>query len=332
MSVWFIKGIPDDGYVRAIIDDAGEWLFSTGGSINVAWKLKPYFETAQVTLPGPLPKRSKPDLIVNEISSPENQTTALQLCARICERFECPVVNDPRVVARTDRVGVVDALSGIPALTVPATIRCTPESPDELIELAARHRLGDAILVREAGQHGGRTLERIILPGDHQRLHRFAYDGRAFYVSTYVDYQSEDGLYRKFRFACVGNDVMVRHLLIGEHWMVHASARRAMEGRPDLLAEEREVLRSFDTDVMPRIAPTLRAIHAAIGLDYLGIDAHVDEDGRLLLFEANPNMNMLINTRADKAAAQPYIDAIVECFRRLMETRMESHGQRIEVS
>ena len=41
-----------------------------------------------------------------------------------------------------------------------------------------------------------------------------------------------------------------------------------------------------------------------------GVDCHMDHSGALTVYEANCNMNVLVNTRVNKAAAQPYVERI----------------------
>ena len=324
MSVWFVKGIPDDRFVKALIKPTGRISFSTGGSINLRWKMEPFFDVHQLMIPGPV-RHGNPQLIVNEISNPETHSEVLTLCERLCEDHGCPVINHPKYIPMTMRDVMAARLSTIPGLVVPRTIRANPKTPSEVEEIVRSHDLGNPFLMREIGKHGGETLLRISLPDDRDLLHQFAYDGRAFYLTEFVDYPSDDGLYRKLRIACIDGEIRLRHLLILDNWMVHASARAFMDERPHLIEEELPYLENFENDVKPKIAATFAAICKAVPLDYFGVDCHVYPDGKVLLFEANANMNMLINTRTDEATVQPYIDRIVEDLRLLLVERMSSN-------
>ena len=76
-----------------------------------------------------------------------------------------------------------------------------------------------------------------------------------------------------------------------------------------------------DERLKRQILPAMRAIDEALELDYWGVDCNLRPDGRMLVFEANCNMNITPNTRPNKATTQPYIDKITDAFARMVKSR-----------
>jgi glutathione synthase/RimK-type ligase-like ATP-grasp enzyme len=72
-----------------------------------------------------------------------------------------------------------------------------------------------------------------------------------------------------------------------------------MDQRPALMDEANGVLADFDQTLRPVIEDRLAEITQRLGLDYYGIDCHLNERGEILVFEANANMNILYNSRQE---------------------------------
>jgi hypothetical protein len=111
-------------------------------------------------------------------------------------------------------------------------------------------------------------------------------------VTEFVDFASADALYRKYRVFFIGERIIFRHMLVSDHWNVHASDRtRFMAPRPALLAEEEDVLASPTGGLPDTAMDTLRHVRERMKLDYFGIDFGIAPGGDVLLFEANATMN-----------------------------------------
>jgi hypothetical protein len=52
----------------------------------------------------------------------------------------------------------------------------------------------------------------------------------------------------------------------------------------------------FEREWSSQLRPVFREIATRLELDFFGVDCNIDEDGRVLLFEANPCMNILKNS------------------------------------
>jgi hypothetical protein len=202
-----------------------------------------------------------------------------------------PVLNaDPALIAGFSREGVAARLAEAPGVLCPGAVRFDRA---ELVELALRAQGGEPgpedvafpLIVRPVGSHAGRGLEKLEVPGD-----LVAYlperPEAEFYVSPFIDYASEDGLYRKQRVVFVAGRPFLCHMAISERWMVHY-LNAGMDESPAKRAEEAAMFATFDEGFAARHASALAAVCQRLPLDYFGIDCAETRDGRLLVFEAD---------------------------------------------
>ena len=139
-----------------------------------------------------------------------------------------------------------------------------------------------------AGTHGGDDMEKV---ESWQSVGEFVarHPGQTFYLTEYVDYQSPDGRFRKYRLICVDGEWFPYHLAIHTDWKVHYF-RTEMADHAWMRDEEEAFLRAPHTVFDESCFDVLRAIAAASQLDYCGIDCALTHDGRLLVFETNAAM------------------------------------------
>jgi hypothetical protein len=220
------------------------------------------------------------DLVIDAIGASVDAAPALAAAQRFVAAQSKPVVNDPRRVAGTARDALATTLAGVAGCAV-APVRRLARA--ELVRAAADFPL----LVRPTDAHGGRGLERIAdaaaLADYAARVPAASYD-----VGGFVDYRSADGFYRKYRVMFVDGEPYPYHLAIDENWMVHYH-RAPMERHAWMREEERRFLTAPD-EALACGPGVLRAVGAALGLDYAGIDCTVLAGGTLLVFEADAAM------------------------------------------
>ena len=70
----------------------------------------------------------------------------------------------------------------------------------------------------------------------------------------------------------------------------------------------------FNKDIKPLIQPIITEIHRRLGLDYFGIDCHIDNEMNLLVFEINANMNVFttMQTSVFKKHAEKTLQALIK--------------------
>ena len=191
---------------------------------------------------------------------------------------ESPLLNDPSRFGRIARESLATTLHGVDgALGAQA----------EIVSRAQAATSALPVLIRPIDTHAGEGFALADTPAA-LRDHLSRFPAERYYRSAFVDYRSNDGLYRKFRAIFVDGVAYPYHLAAAPQWMVHYQTSPMRES-PRLREEERaflehpsRVLSGWD-QIMPRIAAT-------VGLDYFGIDATVLPDGRLFVFEADAAM------------------------------------------
>lgn len=241
------------------------------------------------------PLRARPfDVVLNAICDADTNAGSLRAAAGIVDQTGVGVFNDPNVVVGLTRDHVATMLQGIDGLVVPRTVRVRPTKLREITALVAAGAVRAPFLFREAGTHGGQKLALVRDAGDHDQLEQFAYDGRAFYASEFVDYRSADGIYRKYRVIVVDGEPIPKHLIASGDWNVHLRDRVSPEQEPELRAEDD----AFAQELPAELAPVFLAVHDRLGLDYFGADFGVDAEGRVVLFEANACMRPLVGRAA----------------------------------
>lgn len=293
----FLNAVPDDMRVFCVYSQAARgpsYVFPGAASfLTDAVRAIP---SSQVALLGPgfdvrLHEGRLPRGLVNHIGDYDSCAEGLRLAEALRARSRLPCFNLPKNVARATRDGVSRMLSDVDGVLMPRTLRLQPTSPQEILASAATAGLSFPLIMRIAGDHGGRSMVRIESADDLAPIHSLPWGGRTVYLTEFVDYASADGHYRKMRLVVVGDAYFVRHRVRGDHWKIHVGDRDA-----ESTAEEAAFLADFDASMRPVLDPVIARIRERMGLDYFGIDCSLMPDGRLLVFEANVCMKILHNS------------------------------------
>jgi glutathione synthase/RimK-type ligase-like ATP-grasp enzyme len=317
-----IVGIEEMVRIRYLSPDIKKLLYHYEGNVAV----EPLFDTDlfdvfrlvvggmagdQITIPAIA-------VAVNAICDGDTNPRVLGVAEAAIAQLRVPVVNHPRAILRTTRDGVAATLAGDPDLRVPKTVRIQPTGIAQIASMIESGELPTPFLFREAGIHGGVDLTLIEGTGDLARLDRFAFDGREFYVTEFVDFRSPDGLYRKHRVFVVDGTPVARHMLIWKTWNVHAENRELMSSNPEYQEEERVFLETFSAERYP----VFQRIAQRLELDFFGVDFAIDSDGRLLVFEANACFRAWRSEELD--GRLEYHKAAVDTLRKTFTTMLQS--------
>jgi len=258
------------------------------------------------------------DVIFNLISDADQGKATLPPAARLAEQLGKPVVNAPGRILHTTREAVADLLSGIPACRVPRIVRLDAGSDVSAAALAALLPFTFPVLVRPVGTHGGYDFEKVESLDELARcLARNPVDDH--YVIEYIDYVSNDGHFRKYRFIFVGEDILPYHLAIGNDWKVH-HASTDMANQHWMQEEEAAFLANPGAIFNAAQNQALRTVRERLGLDYFGIDFGLDPDGHLVIFEANASM-LVHDGNAEFPYKDPFVRAIKTAFNAMLRDR-----------
>lgn len=230
------------------------------------------------------------DVVVNLVSEADLSRDIIASVVELADQFEKPVVNHPSLILATDRQSIATRLAGMADIAMPGTVRLLPE---ELRQHLAKGIVSFPSIIRHAGTHGGDRMEKV---ENEAELLAFAAEAgdSPLYLTQYVDYASADGLFRKYRFIFVGDEILPYHLAIGDQWKVHHASTRMAEVEW-MRQEEMDFLDNPASVFAPPAMAALDAIRREVGLDYFGIDCSLDAGGRVVVFEVNASMLVHLN-------------------------------------
>ena len=300
------------------VDGNGVERFSMLGSANIVPFLSPgRFALDRFYLQKSAGLRANigPGAILNQIADPDVCSGALEMAAQLVGKIGRPCFNPPAAVARTSRDEVARTLDGIAGLKVPKTIRVQDPTTARIRAAIEQGGLEYPVLLRAIGTHGGVSLIKADRPDQIEEGPQRGKLHRGLYVTEFQDFMASDGRYRKFRVVVIGHDIFLRHCVIGDNWLLNASRRASGTEQ-----SERDMFAAFDREWAARLQPVFREIGSRLDLDYFGVDCNIDDEGRVLVFEANACMNILKNT----SSSPNMWDAPIARIKDALEERLAS--------
>jgi hypothetical protein len=240
-----------------------------------------------VDLPTPLPDH---DIAIVIASDSEDCRDALRQIDQVASRWPRPLLNPPGLVSHLDRDKLHRLLNGIEGLEIPATTSVTREqllSVSQSAEILGyiASDLAFPVIVRPRGSHAGVGLAKLddataiaLYLGERQE--------QEFFIARFVDYSGDDGLFRKCRLVFIDGQPYACHMAIADRWDIWY-LNAGMSASADKRCEEETFMRTFDIGFARRHAKALAGIADRIALDYFTIDCAENEDGDLLIFEAD---------------------------------------------
>jgi hypothetical protein len=292
-------------------------------------ELTTLYVVPDVELPSPLPDH---DIAIVIASDSEDCRDALRRIGEMAARWPRPLLNAPHFVAGLDRDKLYRVLDGATGLQIPRTISVArPQLADiskaafALCDLAAD--LVFPLIVRPRGSHAGRGLAKI---DDRAALGRYLAERQEedFFISRYVDYAGDDGLFRKYRIVLVDGRPYPCHMAIADRWDIwYLNAGMSRDAAKRL--EEESFMRTFETGFARCHVAAFAELAARVGLDYFIVDCAETRDGRLLVFEAD---NTAIVHDMDPPDVYPYkareMRKIFDAFAAMIERRSRGNQER----
>ena len=262
------------------------------------------------------------DVVINLISEVDQAQHILPAAADLMDRLGKPVVNHPRTILTTGRETMAERLADIPLCYVPKTIRCRRETltGDNAPAVLARKGFVFPLLLRIVGSHGGDAFEKLHNPGDVATFIKTNL-AQEFYVTEFVDYQSGDGYYRKYRFIFVDREIFPYHLAICDDWKVH-HFRTDMAHHIWMQEEEKAFLNDPWQTFSEFHKSAFREIQAAVGLEFFGVDCSLDHHGNIVIFEVNASM-LVHDDNATFQYKTPHCVRIKQAFHAMLSRAAE---------
>jgi hypothetical protein len=283
-------GTPPEGALRLLaLVSPGDLMTNTPldfltNHLNV--RLDLLYIIPERPLPVSIPDHDIAFFAVGEADPPE-----LDRLRGLFARWPRPALNNPNVLRSLERDTLAWSLADVPGLCSPRTVAVDRLALEAHIEygvditgFAPLHGPYPC-LIRRLSSHAGTGLARVGDPGELAKYLHLSFENR-FFLTSFEDYASPDGLYRKSRVAFIDREPFLCHLGISSHWMVHY-LNAGMTESAEKRAEEARAMADFDEGFARRHATAFESIHQRLELDYYSIDCTETEDGRLLLFEAD---------------------------------------------
>ena len=208
----------------------------------------------------------------------------------LLEGLSSPVINHPGTVMLTGRMCNAKRLGAVPGVITPrmALISKSDIYSGEALAILEQKQIGFPILTRAPNFHGGNHFVRVEDP-TIWGVSVADLPSKDLLVMECLDARSDDGLFRKYRVMSINGVLYPLHLAISTQWKVHYFSSD-MAQHEEYRNEEAVFLKDFSSFLDSESMATLQRLSQVLGLDYGGIDFGLDNDGNILLFEANATM------------------------------------------
>lgn len=290
LKILKIIGIPDNNSATVIHNDGlfrQFALFFDGNSSFLEDMVIPNADVATLHLGGVQQLQNiklpfKPDVIINNICDPEIQTHSLALLDDMNLADVIPLINSTNGIRKTKRDELSQTLPEHKDFIIPKTYRISPLSKEDIISEAQKVFGKKPFLFRPIASHGGAGLIRI---DDYEsaNFNSYALDGREYFITEFIDFCSDDGLYRKARFFVIDGKVYPRHFILSENWKIHASSKIIGLNESVTINEELDFINSPSNTLIQ----LCHHLYKHLELDFFGIDCALLPDNRAVLFESN---------------------------------------------
>ncbi len=251
-------------------------------------------------------------VVFNAVGNADLRTRALDKAESVLRATTAPVINHPAGVRHTGRVQIADRLRDVPGIVTPRMVVRRRDA------IAGNLGLGWPILVRSLGFHTGEHFVKVEDPADLPDA-LAALPGDELLVIEYVDTRSDDGFFRKYRVLTIDGGLYPLHLAAARDWKVHYfTADRGAEFQK----QEREFLADPPAALGSDAVTALQRAARALAFDYGGIDFALDRRNRVVVFEANPTMAIVLpSTHPDRTERRDAAERAIEATRAMIAAR-----------
>jgi hypothetical protein len=242
-----------------------------------------------------IPKDSSNFRFVNLVGDSDGSLKSLTAIEKLLNDLApAHVLNSPVDVYKTSRVKLPALLQQVQNVKVARAEAVQANNLSELVSAIKTSNIPYPLIVRLSGYHNSQYIQKVNSESDLNEIVEWFNVSQNFIVLEFIDCLNINGYFRKARIAVIDGEFYPQHYLSSEHWCVGVENRyKLMMENPSLRNDERLFFESFKRDIYPKYEKALHAIHERIGLDIYGIDCFLKENGEIVIFEANPCMDLL---------------------------------------
>ena len=243
----------------------------------------------EVELPAPLPDH---DVAIVIASDSEDCRDALRKIDEAAARWPRPLLNPPRLVGNLDRDKLHQLLRGIEGLDIPATVAVTRAQLSDVARVgrlrfaAIAAELEFPLIVAAARFACGRWPCQARRSRRARPISGGARGSRNSSSSRFVNYASEDGLFRKYRVVFVDGRPYACHMAIADRWDIWY-LNAGMSDSAAKRLEEETFMRTFDIGFRPTSSARAGGARRTDRARLFHHRLRRDERRSLLIFEAD---------------------------------------------
>ncbi|RRS30712.1 MAG: hypothetical protein P794_05935 [Epsilonproteobacteria bacterium (ex Lamellibrachia satsuma)] len=288
-NVLNLIGAPDNNSATVMLNrgNVRDSLMRFEGNNALVKTINTQITVQNVVLGGKIPKEikiQKPLLILNSICNPDSNAKTLKIAREIVKNMNIPTINQPELVMKTRKDQLYVLLGKLEGASIPKTIRMAPKRLLD-IEIAIKEGIIDYPFVFQPADSQARSDICLIRSADQLHdLERFAFDGRDYYVSEFVDHRSAEGLYRRYRVLMIDGKPYPGNMMISQEWVADAGSMwKLMENDPALRDEEKAFLQQGDA----LLNALCEQIYTILPLDYFVVEFGFDTQKKPLILEVS---------------------------------------------
>ena len=261
----------------------------------------------------PLPKTiPNHEVAIVAMGQSSNNRALLESLENVFDEWPRPIINRPEHILRCARDSAAKLLKGIEGLVV---------SQNSKTHRSDLYSLRYPFTLRPIDSHAGENFSLITNEGELQ-TYLSDNEDKFFYAGQFIDYESQDGLFRKFRIALIKGVPYICHLAISDDWIVHY-LKAGMHLSLTKRQEEESFMNDFSRTFACQYARIFESIYERIPLEYVVLDCATDRYGNLILFELD-NSGWVHDT--DPKDIYPYKEHIMhkvfQAFESLILTKL----------
>lgn len=235
----------------------------------------------------------------------------------IMRHWPMPFINMPSHIAQLSRDKVSEKLASASGIVTSQARRVS-----RLVTINLINTGSDCfpMIARPVNSHAGHGLAKL---DDSVQVSEYlnSHDSDEFFIAPFIDYRSDDDLYRKYRVAVIDGVPFAVHMAISQHWMVHYLNADMLQSQKNRDSEAK-FISDFDTDFAAKHRVALQEIDRRMGLDYYSIDCANTPDGKLLVFELDSGA---VVHSMDPAELFPYkapqMKLVFEAFQQMLRRK-----------